>query len=54
MYNLGFLSTVISGIGSFLSEAASKIGQVLYGFAKDAINVISKIPIEGVKLEHAC
>ena len=49
---MGWLSTAISGVVDFISETVSRIGPVLCEFAKDVFKVFSKIPIEGVKLEH--
>ncbi len=45
---MGWISSAISAVGSFISSAASTIGTAISGFAKSAFSVIAKLPVPGL------
>ena len=47
---MGWISSAISAVGSFISSAASTIGTAVSGFAKSAFGIIAKLPIPGLEL----
>lgn len=47
---MGWISSVISTVGSFISGTASTIGSVISGFAKSAFGIIAKLSIPGLEL----
>ena len=49
---MGWISGIISTVGSFISSAASTIGSVISEFAKSAFGFIAKIPIFGLELAN--
>lgn len=49
---MGWISGIISTVGSFISSAASTIGSVISEFAKSAFGFIAKIPIFRLELAN--
>lgn len=47
---MGWISSAISAVGSFISGAVSTIGSAISGFAKSAFSVIAKLPIPGLEI----
>lgn len=47
---MGWISSAISAVGSFISGVVSTIGTSISGFAKSAFNVIAKLPIPGLEI----
>lgn len=47
---MGWISSAISAVGSFIGGAASTIGSAISGFAKSAFSIIAKLPIPGLEI----
>lgn len=45
---MGWISSAISAVGSFISSALSTVGPSITGFAKSAVIIIAKLPIPGL------
>lgn len=47
---MGWISSAISAVGSFISGAASSIGTAISGFAKSAFDIMTKLHIPGLEI----
>lgn len=47
---MGWISSAISAVGSFIGGAASTIGSAISGFAKSAFSIFAKLPIPGLEI----
>lgn len=47
---MGWISSAISVVGSFISGVTSSIGTAISGFAKSAFGIIAKLPIPGLEI----
>lgn len=49
---MGWISSAISAVGSFISSAATTIGTAISGFAKSAFGIMAKLPIPGLEIDN--